>query len=1036
MAGIKIPVAAEFSSADAEKAVQQFRQQMNALGQQIAQANKVKFTPVDKASLDDIRKVVQQFEQLRRIQGGLNQRLKATGQGNAGFLDVDWTKLYSDANARGRAMQKAYEYVTGTTFQEAGPNAPPPGRHPHRAPDPNPNRRQPAPGGGSGGGGLPGMAAGVAQAGLRAAGPIGGAAASALGTGISAGFGAGLMGLMGGLAALAVGKAVGAVREKVGAAEQESIRYDMLKRTLGDTNVSFNVLRDTVRASANALGMNFDEAQRLAVSFARLSNATQEHARTLGDEVRIGGGIGRAFGLDPSAGVNFSAQMRLFGVTENEQDSRRMALLVGETIARASGFSQAGQILQAIASYTEQQTRLGLNSANVAGYAGYLASAAGSGIPGLDPAGSANLLARVNSAIQGGGGGEAGQNFFAFLGRQMGLDPLQMAVLREQGAFGTGAGAFGPGSVYAKYAQANGLGTPEIAGSHQTLISASLGLLRQQYGNNPLLMANAAQNLFGIGMNQAMALSMLKPAQLGGMESRLGRLGIGLGSVNENAVNLLGQIETGNRPALALVARDLYGRKEITDADRGRLESAWASGDDGKLRDTLAELVAQYGQSKTEGQQTRDSIAKVENAIQEYAGKMIPIANAMRAGILYIAGGESGKSSQQVLMEAESRDRAAGIREYYRAQMGDKQGEANKARIGQIWRLEPDDGTPEGRARAHADAVRRQQEAIEKEAEINKEIERLRGEMNEALAQEEARLKEELSRTVLANEQARRAGMAPDGAGGTPRPYVDPATLFPVDGTPSYGANLGVRSPGLGVPIRAGRNGGGAGIIGPEINAALDAAGITDPNERRNVAAMLGGISGVEGAGWNTVVGGGTFSDFSRHPNRVGLVTGDGPSTAAGAFQITGSTWRSVAPRLGVTDFSPASQARVAIELMRRRGALGLAKAGDFDGAASRLGSEWQGLPTGTSAYQGSRSWSDFHGHVKAAGASYDALTPLPESPAASAGGPLGSGLFSPVPLSGSFTHRLDLTPEAQRLLNPLPTVQTAFGPPMPSGVQ
>ena len=55
------------------------------------------------------------------------------------------------------------------------------------------------------GGGGGGMGTQVAQAGLSALGPAGGVAAGALGTGMSAGFGAGLMGLLGGMLALGVG---------------------------------------------------------------------------------------------------------------------------------------------------------------------------------------------------------------------------------------------------------------------------------------------------------------------------------------------------------------------------------------------------------------------------------------------------------------------------------------------------------------------------------------------------------------------------------------------------------------------------------------------------------------------------------------------------------------------------------------------------------------------------------------------------------------------------------------------------------------
>jgi muramidase (phage lysozyme) len=54
-----------------------------------------------------------------------------------------------------------------------------------------------------------------------------------------------------------------------------------------------------------------------------------------------------------------------------------------------------------------------------------------------------------------------------------------------------------------------------------------------------------------------------------------------------------------------------------------------------------------------------------------------------------------------------------------------------------------------------------------------------------------------------------------------------------------------------------------------------------------------------------TPKGGVPFDDYSQHPN-IPEPGPQGPSTAAGAFQFTGSTWKEVAPDL--PDFSPQSQ--------------------------------------------------------------------------------------------------------------------------------
>jgi muramidase (phage lysozyme) len=127
--------------------------------------------------------------------------------------------------------------------------------------------------------------------------------------------------------------------------------------------------------------------------------------------------------------------------------------------------------------------------------------------------------------------------------------------------------------------------------------------------------------------------------------------------------------------------------------------------------------------------------------------------------------------------------------------------------------------------------------------------------------------------------------------------------------------------------------------------------------ENPNLTNFLNFLGKAEGASWDTIVGGGKFSDFSRHPNVVGLRTAEGPSTAAGRYQITGTTYRDVAPKIGVNDFSPESQNRVAIELIRRNGALDDVLSGNFDNAIKKLGSTWASLPTSPYS-QPKRDWN------------------------------------------------------------------------------
>jgi muramidase (phage lysozyme) len=116
--------------------------------------------------------------------------------------------------------------------------------------------------------------------------------------------------------------------------------------------------------------------------------------------------------------------------------------------------------------------------------------------------------------------------------------------------------------------------------------------------------------------------------------------------------------------------------------------------------------------------------------------------------------------------------------------------------------------------------------------------------------------------------------------------------------------------------------------------------------DNANVRKFLDFLGKAEGADYNVIVGGSKFEDFTKHPNIVGLRTKEGPSTAAGKYQITNQTYRDFAPKLGITDFSPESQDRIAVAIMERHGALQDVVKGDYNAAIGKLGGRWASLPS------------------------------------------------------------------------------------------
>ena len=602
---------------------------VNQVQQTVAQANRTQLNPVSPQAVNNAKAL---FEQLKKIRPELNRRLNATGQGGLAFEQVDLGLAgYSQHH-----INRIQQYVLGTSGANAGRGN-----------------------GGTRGGGFgqmaAGVAAGVAQAGLRAAGPAGGVAAGAIGTGMAAGAGAGLMGLMGGMLALGVGKLVSGVMEKVEQAENNAIAYDRLKRVLGDVSVSFGGLKSIVEGSAKNLSITFDEAARLSTQFAKLGNLSGDKYKSIPDEMKNAVGLSRAFGLDPSQGVGVMGQLRGVGATKDVQDSRRFALLIGETIGRSGAFAKADEVMEALASYTTQQTRSGLGGANQNAYGGLFSALVGSGIPGLDPAGAASLMSRVNSSLASGGAkGEASQFFTGQIGAGMGLDPIQTQIMREGGAFATNDNSFGNGSVYSRF-----MGGAGPKGS-QTYLDATLGRLRGQYGSNPLMLAQATSNHLGIGLRQAMGLLSVNPNQMGEMGRYAGDLtklsGTGIGNLS---TALYGS--ASDRQSLAGDYLGRTGADALSATDRAALEGA--SGNDEKLRDVLGRIAGKYDQERTQGSDIRDSKNALDNIKTSMADKLVPLTQEIRHGIMYIAGngGKSPMEIQQKVLELESKDRVSRI---------------------------------------------------------------------------------------------------------------------------------------------------------------------------------------------------------------------------------------------------------------------------------------------------------------------------------------------------------------------------------------
>lgn len=146
----------------------------------------------------------------------------------------------------------------------------------------------------------------------------------------------------------------------------------------------------------------------------------------------------------------------------------------------------------------------------------------------------------------------------------------------------------------------------------------------------------------------------------------------------------------------------------------------------------------------------------------------------------------------------------------------------------------------------------------------------------------------------------------------------------------------------------------------------------TAQNNRAAFLAMIRYAEGTAGPrGYETMFGYRYFDSYADHPRQY-LPFTDGAgrqlkSSAAGAYQIIVKTWDALRARLGLPDFSPASQDAAALELIRERGALADVDAGRFAAAVGKVRKVWASLP-GAGYAQPERSLSSLYAVYREAG--------------------------------------------------------------------
>lgn len=617
---IKIPVSAQFDAADLKQQIQMVNDQIRILASQVGQANNQKFEPINVKSKEDLDAFIKQMQKLLKVQTELRTTMGKTGQGASNPLMADWKKMYGDQAERIKKMQAMLNFL-GVEFDDAPKPKPKP-------PAPTPSNPSPAPQGGPQNNNQPSVWQNHLSTMLRNAGPVGGTISGAMNAGLSGGAGAGLMGLVGGLAALGVGKIIGAVADKIGQAQDNVIGLDKLYRQMGGI-VSFSSLQRGVMSTANNLGMTNGDAIALASTYSRAANI--QPGQNLGTGMLVSGGLARSYGLDPNSVAGTMGQLSASRVVNNDQQLRRMGLLMGEAIGKSGAFAQAGEAMQAISDFATQQARASLTAPNVPGYAGAMAGLMSSGIPGMDLQGSTNLLSRINANLQRGGAmGDPSRAFMARMALRNGINnPMALEVLQSGGAFGTISSTLGPDSLYGQ----------RFGGNHhgdQTLLDMTRQGIHRAYGYGPDSIVALSRHL-GVGINDALAIDQMSSADMSGVSSRLSRLKINPDGVNATSYAALGQIQSGK--GLEAMGNEYLKRGGLDAGERQRLTDALKGTDPEKLKDVLTQVATVHGPAKTEGSEIRDNVAKLNNQFEDYARRALPALDVMRMALVKMTGG-------------------------------------------------------------------------------------------------------------------------------------------------------------------------------------------------------------------------------------------------------------------------------------------------------------------------------------------------------------------------------------------------------------
>jgi hypothetical protein len=438
----------------------------------------------------------------------------------------------------------------------------------------------------------------------------------------------------------------GAADRAIGPARQESVLYSELRRSIGSTTNDFASLRDSVRSVIDGLGVTDNEAANLAKQFAKTASLSDDSVKEIARGIGTSSGFAHGYGMSPEQATSFFATMRLTGNTQNDKDSRRLALMIGESVQKGGTTARMDEVLGAISSFATKSAQQTLTTPNVGEFSSYLGSLTGSKYAGLkgDPNSAASLLNRADDAVRSGGTmGEASQ-FHWLQARQAafkGMSALDNSIMQSAGLTGDLAGQFAPGSaVYEKASPADRAkmdrtrASIQASGMNNNFKVGMAHIKAISHGDSYLENSNF-RGMFGGNPQQAAALMlhMQKNGGVGGFEKELGKYGVNLDNVNVSQIAAYSSLLGGGDQAQAKQYEKLLGSGKLSASELDAADKVMATDGYGEnFKKMLFKLTEKY--DTDDGQKSQTTQIDIANKIQGGVTSLVSIETDVREYLL------------------------------------------------------------------------------------------------------------------------------------------------------------------------------------------------------------------------------------------------------------------------------------------------------------------------------------------------------------------------------------------------------------------